>query len=188
MFSLFAALFGGLYYGGKYASEKSKLKESDRKRNDFITSMEQLRSLYGADILTENEIKEYIRCGKHYKEICDILQEDFSFVFGPDWKNILSIPNGRWVNCDFLPLYHSYWVYHLLLSKKGKMDGSVMYSGYTWGSISTESRDIKFMQCIEKNLIEAGIKDIKLVCEERPYDKTKVKPEQFCTYSHHRLW
>lgn len=188
MFSIFTALFGGLYYGNKYSVEKSTIKESDKKRKEFITSMKQFEALYGVDISIENELMEYIRCGKHYEEICNILQDDLLFTLGEDWRKTLAIPNNRWENCEFLPLYHSYWIYHLLLSKKGKMDRRAMFSGYTWGVISNRPRDIKFMMCIEKNLIEAGVQDIELVCENRYGDSSYVKPKQFCTHSHHRLW
>ena len=188
MFNLFTALFGGLYYSGKIANEKSKIKEADEQNKSLINNIKVLQSLYGADINLKRKTEEFVRCGNHYEEICDLLKDDLEYVLGSDWKRVLNIPKGSRDGSSFLPAHHNYWVYHLLLSKSGKMDDWEMSMGYPWNTIDTKERNKKFMYCIEKNLINAGVHDIKLVCESRPNGQLSVKPEQCCTHSSYRLW
>lgn len=187
MFNIFTALFGGLYYGGKYISEKSKTKRADQETELLFRKMDSFKSKHSASYEMETQIKEYIMCGKNFEEICDTLSYELKDVLGKDWKNNLDIPNGYRVNYGcFYPEQHIYWVYHLLLSKKGKLDRWAINSGYSVSAINTRQRNIKFLQHIENNLRMCG-SYVTLVYEENEC-MSYVKPDVMCTHSYRRLW
>ncbi len=196
MFSLFKTLFGGLYYGGKIINEKAKTAEAVEKNKNIRISQDDFEIAYAAPFDMEQEIKEYISCGQHYQEICDKLKEDLEYSIGADWEQQIYIPNGRYEACDFSS--HSsttYWIYHLLLAHKGKMSRWRMTTGHMINNIAIHDcdvgknktirpRNIRFLQCIEKRLIENNV-SVRLV--EDSFDYT-VKPDIFCSYPSHRLW
>lgn len=187
MFNIFIALFGGLYYGGKYISEASETKKVLRETRCQFSDMEKFKSLYGASFEANYQLKEYIMCGKNFEEICNILSRELEDVLGSNWKQELDIPKGFRINNDvFLPCQHIYWVYHLLLSKKGKMDIQNMSSGYSISTIDTRERNIKFLQHIENNLRENNVPVI-LVYEDNGY-MSSVKPDVMCIHGFRRLW
>ena len=187
MFSIFTALFGGLYYGGKYLSEKSEIKRINQETESQLNKMESFKSKYGASYEMASELKDYIMCGKHFEDICNTLHLELEDVLGKDWKKNVEIPNGYRINYGcFLPDQHIYWVYHLLLSKKGKMDRYDMFSGYSVSAIYTKERNIKFLQHIENNLRECNV-PVVLVYEENGV-MSHVKPDVMCTHHFKRLW
>lgn len=187
MHNLFLALFGGLYYGFKYADDNSKIKTADREMEARRVSRENFKSLYGAETELEHATKEYIMCGRYFEDICNLLADDLEFALGENWKQDLDIPNGFRVNYGaFYPHQHVYWVYHLLLAKKGKMDRWSMSMGYRFASIYTKERDHRFLQSIEKNLIKNKV-PAKIVYEDNDA-LSSYKPEIMCIRPYRRMW
>ncbi len=200
MFDFFKALFGGAYYIGKLSNEKSKLKEYDRRWEARQTLYENLSSHRGASFQFCQQTKEKLLSGNHYEEICEKFKDDFKFVLGPKWKELLQIPPK--VICRESALYvsanHIYWVYHLILASKGKVDKGMLNMGYQIGGIKDAKEHIKFAQCIEGQLLNAGVTDIKLALElenicgtqrnsSDPYGGS-IKIIGLANYPTHRLW
>ncbi len=190
MFDLFTALFGGLYYGGKYISEKSKQKEFKNQQEVWGHQADRLELLYAADYELEKQTKEYIMNIGNLDEICELLSSDLEYVLGENWRtNFYLFPYDFCKPRITIGVPNlSYWVYHLLLSKKGKMNSFRMTSGFDI-YLSKEPWAVKFLQCIEKNLIECGVKEISLVYQNgKIYGYPSVLPSVNCHIPHCRLW
>jgi len=209
VFELFTALFGGLFYGNKYANEKKRLKEYDQKHVSWETKLDSIRSKYVATAETERWAKDFISKGEHFDDICIWFEKDFQYVFGAGWKDKLRIPpkppvlNPQIYKADAysfaVPTNHITWVYHLLLAKKGKIDHSVPFGGYAIGGIEDKDMNIRFAECIEGQLLNAGICEIRLaleldmICGTRRRSASEVcggriKIESLCHHPTHRLW
>lgn len=168
MFEFFIALFGGLFYGNKFHQEKVELKEADRRIEKMRTQISVLQKKYGASFEFQNEVKRYISSGKHYDDICNLLQEDFRFALGEHWKDIICLPKTEKEvdESDFLyPESHTFWVYHLLLTVRGKLHPTNITSGYSLGNIDCCKQNVRFMECIERRLRTRDIEDVKFVLE-----------------------
>lgn len=201
MIDIFIALFGGIYLIGKYTHEKIK---EDKAKNDFKSwqnRRELLTIKYGASGDLSKQIKEYIFCGEHFEDICNSLADDLRYVFGSEWKSKLNIPNGYSVSYSVLyPSMHEYWIYHLLLAKQGKIDSWITFDGYEiGGSLENTSTNVKFAECIEGKLLNAGVEDVKLaleldfLCGTRRRLPTelcngKIKIQSLCYCPTYRLW
>ena len=200
MFDFFKALFGGAYYIGKLSNEKSRIREYDRKWEAYQSLYNRTLSRIGASPQTCQAVTNKILSGKYYDEICEKYKDDFRFVLGVNWKESLLIPPV--VRCTEKALYqpssHVYWVYHLMLASQGKMDDWALHSGFSIGGRNVAKTDIKFAQCIEGQLLNAGITDIRLALElenicgkqrnsSEPYGG-KIKIAELATYPTHRLW
>lgn len=207
MFEFFIALFGGLFYGIKYSNEKSKLKSYDEQRAIHEATYNYIQSSYVASYETEQWAKDFASSGEHYDEICSWFAEEFRYVLGKDWNEKLRIPTKFLpMSCIYgkqypwlMPSAHIMWVYHLLLAKQGKIDHGVPGFGYPIGGINDKNTSIKFAECIERRLIQAGANDIRLVLEldticgtrRRTPDEVyggNIKIESLCFYPTHRLW
>lgn len=211
MFEFFIALFGGLFYLCKYCNEKFKEASFDERQMTYRAIRNSIESRYVLNDEAEREVKNFVSSGEHYDEICSLFAEEFRYVFGEDWKEKLIIPKLLFpIKCTcskkitpfplpMLPSVHSTWVYHLLLAKQGKIDHTVPGFGYPIGGIKDKDMCVKFAECIEKQLINAGVKDIRLVLEldnicctirRTPSDVCggNIKIESLCCYPTHRLW
>lgn len=200
MFELFIALFGGLYIAGRCAYDNSKNREADTRIATMNERRNAIENRYVADIETRERAKEYIRCGKHFEDICNALCDDLQYVLGADWKSKLQIPKGyAWRALALYPDRHEYWIYHLLLAKQGKIDIFVTSNGYGIGGINSKDMCVKFAECIEGRLLNAGAKGIRLaleldnLCYGRRRTSTElcggyIKIESLCHYPTHRLW
>lgn len=198
MLDFFIALFGGLYYGGKYAHEKSKLNKCNYKALLRQKQRDDLRSLLCISTEKENCVKEYILSGSHYEEICDNFAEDFKFVFGSKWIDMLRIPPLPPVldpkiykdeACYFdNPYNHIYWVYRLMLASKGRMDSWSLAMGMPIrGDKENREMGIKFAHCIERRLRQSGHPNLTFVLEEATLEPV-IKIDTLCTHSYKRLW
>lgn len=197
---LFIALFGGLYIAGRCAYDNSKSREADTRTSTLNERRNAIENRYVADIETRERTKEYIRCGKHFEDICNALCDDLCYALGNDWKSKLQIPKGY--ACKTLAMYpdkHEYWIYHLLLARQGKIDIFISSSGYGIGGIHSKDMCVKFAECIERELLTAGVQGIRLalelnyICAGRrrtQYDLCggDIKIESLCHYPTHRLW
>lgn len=200
MFELFIALFGGMYYAGRFAYDNQKSREADYRIKMWKQRKNDIDSRYVADLETRERTKEYIRCGKYFEDICNTLCDDLRYVLGADWKSKLQIPKGyAWKTLALYPDRHEYWIYHLLLAKQGKIDMFITSNGYGIGGIHSKDMCVKFAECIEGRLLNAGTKGIRLaleldnLCYGRRRTPTElcggyIKIESLCYYPTHRLW
>ncbi len=200
MFDILIALFGGIYFLGKYTYEKITDTNATINTQQLLNRRENLKILYGASYDFQSKTKEYIYSGEHFEDICNSLATDLKYVFGSEWKSILNIPNGYRVNYSILyPSMHEYWIYHLLLAKQGKIDSMIFFDGYNIGcdkeAIPT---NVKFAECIEKSLINANVKNIKFGLELENWGTRhrlptelyggNLKIQSVAIYPTHRLW
>lgn len=207
MFELFIALFGGLYYGCKYSSEKAKASAFDARRNARAATREDIKLRYVASYEAEQKAKDFLSSGEHYDEICSWFAEDFQYAIGNDWKEKLRMPKkylplvcvyGKRSYPWSMPSAHIMWAYHLLLAKYGKIDHGVPSYGYPVGGIDDKDMTIKFAECIERRLNNAGARDIRLAFELDEMSGIKrlpgdvcggnIKIESLCVFPSYRLW
>ena len=185
MIELFIALFGGLYYLIRYVIDKSKGREFDREVEKREIIRKKIESKYVADYDLMSWVRNLAENRNNYDKVCKILEDDFRFVLGDGWRT--SLLRLRY------DLY-TYWAYHLLLAKKGKIDNFVPFSGYIVGGIDEKDIDVKFAERIEQLLVKSGANDIRLVLElsngTTPYNfcGADIKIESLCVYKTHRLW
>ncbi len=209
MFELFTALFGGLYYGGKYLCEKANESSYDNRMKKIEYARENIKFKYVASMELENWAKDFILSGEHFDDICDWFADDFRYVFGENWKNELRIPprppvlNPKIYKKDAysfsMPINHITWVYYLLLAKEGKIDSMIPTFGFPIGGINEKDMCIRFAERIERRLIDCGADDIRLALEldnittdhRRTPDEVcggDIKIESLCVYPTYRLW
>lgn len=189
-----------MYYAGRFAYDNQKSREADYRIEMWKQRKNDIDSRYVANLETRERTKEYIRCGKHFEDICNALCDDLRYVLGTDWKSKLQIPKGyAWKALALYPDRHEYWIYHLLLAKQGKIDIFISSSGYGIGGIHSKDMCVKFAECIEGRLLNAGAKGIRLaleldnLCYGRRRTPTElcggyIKIESLCHYPTHRLW
>lgn len=200
MFEIFIALFGSLCIACRYIFDNPKNHETDVKIESWNMCKNAVEKCFAADTQTREQAKEYIRCGKHFEDICNTLHDDLQYALGIYWKSQLRIPN-RYGRTEFamLPDRHEYWIYHLLLAKQGKIDPFVLYSGYGIGGINSKNMCIRFAECIERELSIAGVQGIQLALEldyvcvgrRRTQDDLcggNIKIASLCNYPTYRLW
>lgn len=202
MVDFFIALFGGLYYGGKYLNEKSKSKAYDRRVALYNATRNRIES-YVADYSTEQWAKNFVLSGKNYDKICDWFANDFRYVLGSDWKSKLQIPThsmyvARGMNPWSDPRAHVMWVYHLVLARRGKIDSRIPSYGYPIGGSKNKKKAIKFAKRIEERLHSAGVPDVRLALELDMVGRYRRTPndvrgghiviESLCHNPTHRLW
>lgn len=207
MFEFFIALFGGLFYGGKYINETQALKNCDKQRELHALTYNDIQTRYVADLQTEHEVRDFISSGKHFEDLCNWFQDDFRYVFGDTWRDKLQIPpkhpvlNFKFYKKDdlfSLPNNHITWVYHLLLAKQGKIDHKVLSNGYPIGGVNEKDITVKFAECIERQLLNSGVQGIRLVLElDNLYGVQRtssdlcggnIKIESLCHFPTYRLW
>ena len=199
MFDVFIALFGGLYYAGKYSKEKSEMKLADENLDNKKMIWSSLRNKY-TDYNTEVWARKYLLSGDNYEEICNNFAEYFRYVLGDDWKNNLDIPNGYSVDyrVAMYPKQHIFWVYHMLLAEKSKIATDNIGLGFLIGGIQIKDMNIMFAKCIE-DILRCKGNNVSLVFELRPdpWGQSRdandvcggyIKLAEFCNYPYIRLW
>lgn len=207
MFAFFIALFGGLYIIFRLSAEGAGNREYDRKMSQRMAIKEKLMN--DLKDMWYPEHWEYIYDGTHYEDICSEFEEDFLFIFGSEWKDILDLPpkpeyeipvSGNYTNYSKLPHNHIYWVYYLLLASKGITDHDLFFPGF---GVDPHCQDvcIRFAQRIEHHLNKHG-HNIRLVFEYEehqppeymlkrdPYGWGYIKIDVLCDYPNRikRLW
>lgn len=211
MFEFFIALFGGLYYGGKFAKEKSDMRAYDKRHKSWQAMRDEIERQCASTFEVEQWTQEFIASGEHYEEICEWFADDFEYALGSDWKARLRIPRpGVPMSALYephstpfaVPASHAMWTYHLLLAKNGLIDRWNMTMGFPVGGIGDTDMSIKFAERIERHLINAGVTGIRLALELRDIVPGKrlnpsklsdlcggyIKIESLCNYPTHRLW
>lgn len=204
MFEFFIALFGGLYYGGKYSREQSRDLTAQKRIENHKKQRAQIEQCFAASYQEEQEAKNYILSGDNFKDICNKFADDFKYVFGNGWTKVLRIPprapvlDPKVYRDDafsfYIPVNHIYWVYALELASRGKVDRWMLSSGYSIGGISDSDIHIKFTQRLEMYLRRYS-PDVKLVLEQTHENITPTTPyggyikiQPMCVYPSYRLW
>lgn len=143
----------------------------------------------------EQRIKNYVLSGKHFEEICEKFQDDFRYVLGANWRDTLRIPPkppilNHKTSPLLVPAEHTYWVYRLILASEGKVDNGMLTFGYQIAGIREKDMCVKFARRIETRLINAGVKDVCLVLEQRDANDVcgAIKIEALCNHRTQRLW
>mgnify|MGYP003317441560 CR=1 FL=1 len=117
-----------------------------------------IKNKYATSHDEECIIKDYIRCGTHFDDICCKLSEDLEYVLGDDYRKKLMIPPVASYPKQLLTNSHSYWVYHLLLAKNGKIDQwCILGEGYHLNPPYGIEESRRFAKRLEVNLKRSGI-------------------------------
>lgn len=167
MLDLFIALFGGLYYGGRYASEKidDHFYKMDQKKYDEVYNI--IKEIYCADSELMKKATKYVEADEHYDEICKEFGDDLRYILGDEWKSKLHISRFRGCGVETLDITrHSTWVYYLLLAKYGKID-SWRLRGFEICNKKYKDEIIKLVECIEHRLIDAGVTCIRFALDTK---------------------
>lgn len=173
MFNLFIALFGGLYYAGKYAEEKSKIKAT-ASRNQIFETINNTVNNY--NVIQENKPRDMKKALSMVEEI----GEDLEFVFGKDWLDIYQkrrifndfdsykLLCSNYHPCDNATVDHRWtlWAiaYNIWLSKRGyitdteyfpqtHIDGiNYMKDDYPFLVDNAKEIILKMFRVVEKNI------------------------------------
>lgn len=198
MINFFIALFGGLFYGGKYISERSKDKAYDMNMQLYDKRFDKLKSQITVYDDVAIPLKEYILSGEHFDEICEEFAADFEFVLGEDWKSKLQIPpnplrldpRNRDAYSFSIPANHLTWVFRLMLASQGKMYIiDLMGHSLSIGGFRDEEICLKFAQRIEMHM-QKYIPEFRFVVPDtgdRCTDRY-LAIESLCNKPYYRLW
>lgn len=177
------------YYGSNYY----KRKRESAKYWDAVDK------LYDSSLA--KNVLDYILLGGHEQEIFDFFQEDFEYIFGENWKEIISktIPvvddlkidsskksvytwaellaretDGK-INAGNKEQYYLSMSYDLILATQGKFDYDCFNAKCVLGEKPYCDIYVKFFERLEKRLVEAGVENIHfgLFKEHRLYDKPR---------------
>ena len=149
MFSLFVALFGGLYLAGRCAHEKSVSNKFD---SDFKTG--QIHKAIIVNRKFEDELVKKIANSRYREEIKDLIREDLQYIYGDVWKDLYA---GDW---DEPKAYTTALntreniVLMLMLSKSGLVPSCYQFGGIEISNfgIANMYECLKILQCVEKNI------------------------------------
>ena len=165
MVALILFLLGISFYGGKYAISAVN-NSSYNARMSEINSYQQFLQHRAVIPSESKKLKSYIVSGAYFQKICDILKDDLQYVYGNNYRDLIRIPprqqENPYISDDEFSLFlypdnDTYWVYHLLLSHIGRIDGRILVDhGYSPGSLPNLKRNIKFARRIEHNLHRHG--------------------------------
>lgn len=188
MIWFFIALVEIICFGGLVCLEKIKEGEHNQNVARHRNARQSIEERY-VDSDIEHWAEDFVRSGQYYKEICELFSDDFEYVFGNDWEDKLKIPQKQLLSPGvymraysiWRPNSHAMWVYHLVLAQKGKIDRQLISHGLPLGGMDDADRNVKFAKCIEKNLIKAGVQDVRLALElETIIGSGRRTPEHLC--------
>lgn len=149
MFSLFVALFGGLYLAGRCAHEKSVSNKFD---SDFKTG--QIHKAIIVNRKFEDELVKKIANSRYREEIEDLIREELQYIYGDAWKDLYA---GNWYEPKAYTTAlntRENIVLMLMLSKSGLVPSCYQFSGIEISNfgIANMYECLKILQCVEKNI------------------------------------
>lgn len=167
MLGFFIVIFGIFYYIMLYITEKLQKLTVDNAHKNHMSVYDQFLSKYGADREYARTIEKYVKSGEHADAIREELSDDFKFIYGENWaKETISLKcTGKENETLSIAkvLFPKHIAYHLLLAREGKIDSYLFHLGHTILAFECKEKDIKFAQCLERRLHEAGAADAELV-------------------------
>ena len=149
MFSLFIALFGGLYLAGRCAYEKSA---SDKFNSDYKTG-----EIHKAIIVNrkfEDELAKKIGDSKYREEIENMIKEDLQYIYGDAWKELYV---GAWYEPKaYTTAFNTREniILMLMLSKSGLIPSCYQFGGIQISNhgIANTYECLRILQCVENNI------------------------------------
>lgn len=172
MIEFFIALAGIAFFGGLSLNEKFNEKIYDLEMKMHRERREEIEAKYVASPELKKEIKTLFINNKHYDIVKEQLADDLRYAIGDDWRSL--VDKTYCVREAYLGNRGDLvdWLYHLLLARHGKIDYRLPnfglpasknkpindHRGYYPGG-----KSIKLAQCLEKQLIDAGVVDVRLV-------------------------
>lgn len=157
MFGFFTALFGGLYYSGKYISESIKEHNSDVSQLNYTLYVEKMRNEICASYGELYECEEYVLNGINRNKVLDEFKDDFYFVFGEEWLEKVSFSFHPQHKQQWIPSTHLYWMSQMALAKRGKVSPMVFMHGLSLGDNKDSERNLRFAQRVERYLHQSGV-------------------------------
>lgn len=155
MFEFFLALFGGGYYVTKFITESAKDRAADKQISDRRAYINQMKSKLVNDDL-EISLKNDYFVSEHKDDILNELKNDLKYIYGDSWADKVQpypkAPPGR----TYYLKSDRRWIFYLLLSKRGLVPSLDYIGGYELGHLHNVKEEIRFCECIEKNLRNAG--------------------------------
>jgi len=130
MFNFFIALFGGLFYAGKYLSERNRVTGIQRRNADI----DQIRGIIMCNSYNSNIKLEPPQTTAERWTMAESIEEDLRFIFGKRWRQFLinserfhniGRPARRNESCFDNPWQIAYEVW---VSSKGYIDAEVRLS------------------------------------------------------------
>ncbi len=161
MFSLFFALFGGLYLAGRYIHEKSVSNKFD---SDFQTG--QIHKAIIVNRKFEDELVKKIGNSQYREEIEALIKDDLQYVYGDAWKELYA---GDWYEPKAYTTAlntKENIILMLMLSKSGLVPSCYQFGGIEISNfgIANIYECLKILQCVEKNIAsKKGFLDAKMV-------------------------
>lgn len=149
MFSLFIALFGGLYLIGRLACEKSASNKLDL---DYRTG--QINKTLIVNRKFEDELVKKIANSRYRKEIENLIKDDLQYIYGDAWKELYA---GDWYEPKAYTTAlntRENIVLMLMLSKSGLIPSCYQFGGIEISNfqIANMYECLRILQCIENNI------------------------------------
>lgn len=125
------------------------------------------------------QIKYTIICGDCYNQICNRYHEDFEFILGENWRDILGIPQKHvdLSDKDLKKLSknklrdfpeHTYMVKQLILADKGEWLAREAVFGYHTFDYDNAEIYMRLVHCVEKRLNIANGTDLTFLLIRSP--------------------
>ena len=194
MFSFLLGILGLGYWGIRCSDEKRAGKIQEEYRLKYTTRRKELSKLV-ASSNERLEIKRIVEDGEHFEEICDKLQNEFSFIFGNDFREKIALPP----HIERFPEEKElFWIRglaeSLLLAQRGKISDLTILDGllnYIHArhicvcGISGYQFSLRKFQCLEKLLCQNSSLKITFVpdAEYGRVNPDGTIPEQRLKYS-----
>lgn len=162
MFGFFVALFGGLFYGGKYLNEKEQKRCSQKREIEYYKIQKKIEMPLGSNDYPPPRTRD------EFMAMANEISDDLIYIFGEDWKkkvfNYILITDYRGVCTTYEPrdmFYHeAQIVYEVWLSRKGVLRRGrhncfrVNINGYI-NNDKARGYALRACEVIEKNLQSA---------------------------------
>ncbi len=149
MFSIFAALFGGLYLAGRYVCEKATGAQYDAERRAGET-----REALVVNREFEEELAKKIANPRYRDEIEKLIKADLEYVYGDAWSALFA---GTWCEPRVYAVPFSTKeniVLTLMLSKSGLIPSRYQSGGIEISNfaIANAYECLKILHCVENNV------------------------------------
>lgn len=148
MFDFFIALFGGAYWTGKFAHEKSICNSYERNRK----TADEINLRLRATLPQELEIEQRLKNPQTRDEALEEISSELHEIYGNTWRDEFNDDSRFDKDIGFI---YSPWgkAFHLLLSQQGKLPRMFSYN-YSLGGLGEQRMNFVIQTCqiIERNI------------------------------------